>query len=153
MNHKVYLASGWFTSTQRERRDKILFTLEKELGFDVYSPERDALIEADATEEERQSGIDRNISEINKADFVFCITNEKDMGTIFEAGVAYANKVPIVYFAEGLDGPFNLMLAQSASIVCTSYEDVSDYFSDNELVEELVNSNGGIVIPYIGSIE
>ena len=153
MKAKVYLASGWFTPTQRERRDKVLDILENELGFETYSPERDALIAFDATEEERQSGINRNIKEIDNADFMFCITNEKDMGTIFEAGVAYEKKVPIVYFAEGLDGPFNLMLAQSASIVCTSYEDVTRYLGDEVIVDKLVHSEGDTVVPYTGNIE
>ena len=153
MSAKVYLASGWFTPTQRKRRDKVLDILENELGFEVYSPERDALIASNATNEERQSGINRNITEIDNADFMFCITNEKDMGTIFEAGVAYEKKVPIVYFAEGLDGPFNLMLAQSASIVCTEYKEISDYLSDDDTVDDLINSEGRTVIPYTGNIE
>ena len=152
MSAKVYLASGWFTSTQRERRDKVLEILEF-AGHEVYSPERDALIASDATEEERQSGIQRNIDEINKCDFTVCITNEKDMGTIFEAGVSYEKHVPIVYFAEGLDGPFNLMLAQSASVVSTSYEQLDDYMNDDELIEDIKKSNGGVVIPYEGHIE
>ena len=50
---RVYLASGWFTETQRERRDKVLEILEY-AGLDVYSPERDALVAVDASEEERQ---------------------------------------------------------------------------------------------------
>ena len=152
MSAKVYLASGWFTPTQRERRDKVLEILEF-AGHDVYSPERDALIEADATEEERQSGIQCNIDEISKCDFMVCITNEKDMGTIFEAGVSYEKHVPIVYFAEGLDGPFNLMLAQSASVVTTSYEQLEDYMNDDELIEDIKASNGGVVIPYEGYVE
>ena len=152
MSAKVYLASGWFTSTQRERRDKVLEILEF-AGHEVYSPERDALIASDATEEERQSGIQRNIDEINKCDFTVCITNEKDMGTIFEAGVSYEKHVPLVYFAEGLDGPFNLMLAQSASVVSTSYEQLDDYMNDDELIEDIKKSNGGVVIPYEGHIE
>ena len=149
---RVYLASGWFTETQRERRDKVLEILEY-AGLDVYSPERDALVAVDASEEERQSGIRRNIEEISNSDFMVCITNEKDMGTIFEAGVAYDKRVSIVYFAEGLDGPFNLMLAQSASVVTTSYEQLEDYMNDNELVQQISCACGKVVIPYVGYIE
>lgn len=152
MKVQVYLASGWFNPNQRRRRDQVLEILEN-AGLQVYSPERDALIESSASEEERQSGIRRNIDEISNADFMVCITNEKDMGTIFEAGVAYEKMVPIVYFAEGLDGPFNLMLAQSASVVTTSYGQLEDYMNDDELVEQIVNSEGKVVIPYTGNIE
>ena len=39
------------------------------------------------------------------------------MGTIWEAGVAYQSKKPIIYYAETLgDKPFNLMLAMTGKV-------------------------------------
>ena len=56
---------------------------------------------------------------------MFAVTNGKDMGTLFECGYAFANKIPLIYFAEGLDGQFNLMLARSAVAVFTDIKDVT----------------------------
>ena len=45
------------------------------------------------------------------------------------------------------------MLAQSASVVTSSYEQLEDYMNDDELIEDIKKSNGGVVIPYEGYIE
>ena len=56
-----------------------------------------------------------NLHHIETADFLIVNTRDKDIGTIWEAGYAYANEVPIVYFCAGLPegAKFNLMLARS----------------------------------------
>ena len=68
-------------------------------------------------------------------------TSYRDIGTIFEAGVAFQAGKPIVYFCEGLpDGAkFNLMLARSGVKVCTTIEQLEDYIDrSNEAGELLV---------------
>ena len=76
-----------------------------------------------------------NLSNIKSCDIIFVVTNGKDIGTIFEAGCAYglnqekvSHKIKIVYYCENLpDGmPFNLMLAQSADVVITKFEDLDN---------------------------
>ena len=70
-----------------------------------------------------------NLHHIKTADFLIVNTRDKDIGTIWEAGYAHANNVPIVYFCQGLPegAKFNLMLARSGVKVCTSFEQLEDY--------------------------
>ena len=76
-------------------------------------------------------------------------TRDKDIGTIWEAGFAYANNVPIIYFCQGLPpgAKFNLMLARSGVKVCTSYEELENYLDRCYDVEALLNE------PYSDAIE
>ena len=76
-------------------------------------------------------------------------TRDKDIGTIWEAGFAFANEVPIVYFCAGLPAgaKFNLMLARSGIKVCTSFEELEDYLDRCFEAETLINE------PYDQAIE
>ena len=64
---------------------------------------------------------------IRGVDFVVCNTRDKDLGTIFEAGFSYASNVPIIYYAEGLQGNFNLMLSRSGRAVATNVSELKDH--------------------------
>ena len=81
-------------------------------------------------------------SKFNPQDFLIVNTRDKDIGTIWEAGYAYAKNVPIVYFCQGLPegAKFNLMLARSGIKVCTTFEQLEDYLdrvhSTGYLIEE-----------------
>lgn len=134
---RVYLAGGWFSDEQMERLEWVRDEL-KRLGFDVFSPKDEALCPPDAKGDTRQMIFDGNLQGIKNASFVLAITNCKDMGTIFECGDAYANHVPIVYFAEGLNGPFNLMLAQSGVHVLTSRDQLTKDLQDNSILESIL---------------
>jgi nucleoside 2-deoxyribosyltransferase len=59
------------------------------------------------------------------------------MGTLFEAGYAYAKHVPIIYYWEHAnpDDKFNLMLAFSGVTVCSSEKEL------NEFLDLLVKEN------------
>ena len=53
------------------------------------------------------------------------VTDHKDIGTIFECGVAYLATTPIIYYAETLGNkPFNLMLAESGVAIVRSPEEL-----------------------------
>lgn len=120
---KVYIASGWFTPHQELARLEIKETLE-EAGIDHFSPKDDNL----AGEVDHPLALtcvfDTNVDEIEHCDLMIASTIGKDMGTLFECGVAYKAGIPIVYYAPGLKGNFNLMLAQSAHAVATSRTDL-----------------------------
>ena len=67
------------------------------------------------------------------------ITDEKDIGTIWEAGYAYGIGKEIVYYAETLgDNPFNVMLGKSGIGIFTKYNDFVEataadmFFNKNE---------------------
>ena len=90
-------------------------------------------------------------------EMIFAITDEKDMGTIWECGFVYGMRHAynknhdesfdplVVYYCETLgDGMFNLMLAQSGDIVLTKFEDL------NKLPELIAKGEG---LAYAGIVE
>lgn len=133
---KVYLASPWFNDEQFERCEWLRDTLI-DLGFNVFSPKDENLVIPDADLDWREQAFKGNINAINDCSFLIAITNGKDMGTIFECGHAYSIGKPIVYFAEGLNGQFNLMLAQSGKHVITSREQLVEDFKKVEFLNSL----------------
>jgi nucleoside 2-deoxyribosyltransferase len=143
---KVYLASGWFTPKALEEVEA-LENLLGDLGLDVASPRKIFICPPTASLQVQKDTFKGNVDHIRTADFVLCNTRDKDMGTIFEAGVAYNAGVPIVYFAQGLTGNFNLMLAQSGVKVTTSYEDLRDY------LQRSIAEGKPLFEPYYGHIE
>ena len=67
------------------------------------------------------------------------ITDEKDIGTIWEAGYAYGIGKEIVYYAETLgNNPFNVMLGKSGIGIFTNHNDLIEasktgsFFNKNE---------------------
>lgn len=111
---KVYIASPFFNEEQLERVQFIENKLT-ENNIEFFSPRSDTYVRPDSSSEERKKAFEDNIKAIAQSDFIIAVTDGKDVGTMFEAGYAYAKLVPIVYFAETLgDKPFNLMLAMSA---------------------------------------
>jgi len=113
---KVYVAAGWFTPDQEAARAQILHVL-RGAGVQVYSPKDDGLY---VKGDDPSKVFNTNLTEILKCDLVVASTEGKDMGTLFECGFAYSMRVPIVYYYLG-DGPFNLMLAASATEVVTRH--------------------------------
>lgn len=140
---KLYLASPFFNDEQVEREERIKKKL-RDLGITVLSPKEFCFCPPDASDELREKVFADNIQHINEADAIFAITNGKDMGTIFEAGYAYAINKPIIYFCEGLSGQFNLMLAQSGRIVLTD---------DSFTLENIQSALNGSRVKFEGEIE
>ena len=143
---KVYLASGWFTPKALEEVEA-LEVLLTDLGLNVASPRKIFICPPNAPLDVQKDTFKGNVEHIRTADFVLCNTRDKDMGTIFEAGVAYNANVPIVYFAQGLTGNFNLMLAQSGVKVTTSYEELREYLTRS------IEAGKPLFEPYYGRIE
>lgn len=125
---RIYIASPFFNEEQLRRVEEIKKILDKrEISY--FSPKDHNYINPDATAKEKTVGFNKNISEIAKCNLMIAVTNDKDAGTMFEAGFAFAIRVPIVYFWENDDKSksFNLMLAESSFSVITSYKDLLDY--------------------------
>jgi nucleoside 2-deoxyribosyltransferase len=127
---KIYLASGWFNPTQ----DAELTQLEKIFDdradhFELASPRRIFICPPNAPKEVQDETFNGNLHHIQTSDFLVVNTRDKDIGTIWEAGYAFAFNRPIVYFCAGLPSgaKFNLMLARSGIKVCTSFEELEDY--------------------------
>jgi len=157
---KVYFASPWFNATQAEREDRVKNKL-RELGFDVWSPKDNNSLSPITDPAIREKIFAANISGMEDCEMIFAITDEKDMGTIWECGFVYGMRHVetldmspslkrqagpiIVYYCETLgDGMFNLMLAQSGDIVITKFEDL------NKLPELIAKGEG---LAYAGIVE
>ena len=123
---KCYFASGWFSPNQLDtykKCEKILNSFSDK-NLKVFYPLAES--KDDQTNLDSKEGrlriFDRNVTGINDCDFIVISTEDKDMGSLFEAGVAYMKGVPIVYvnfhLPEG--GKFNLMLTESCIAIARS---------------------------------
>lgn len=130
---RCYFASPFFKETQIEREERLKALLRKN-GVDVYSPKEHGII-SDKTDQNDMTKIFlENTREIRTCDVVFAITDEKDMGTIWESGYAYGINKPVIYYCETLgDNPFNVMLAKSAIAVYVSYKELEVDFIETGL--------------------
>lgn len=123
--YDFYFASPFFRPDQVEREERLKAHL-RILGYRVFSPKESCHLESTAGTDKQSDVFSDNINAIKSSAAVFAITDTKDMGTIWEAGYAFASGKPVVYFAETLgNNQFNLMLAQSGRAVFTSQNDIS----------------------------
>ena len=139
---KIYLAAGWFNPAQAEELTRLEEICDSREWIDLASPRRIFVCPPNAPKETQDATFDGNLHHIKTADFLIVNTRDKDIGTICEAGFAYANEIPIVYFCAGLPpgAKFNLMLARSGIKVCTSFEELENYLDrcneSGRLIEE-----------------
>lgn len=134
-----YLASGWFNPTQDAeltRLEQILDTRSE--WVDLKSPRRIFVCPPNASQEVQDATYQGNLKHIRDADFIVVNTRDKDLGTIMECGYATAFDKHIIYFAQGLQGKFNLMLSRSGKKVCTSFEQLEDYLDRCKAAGEML---------------
>jgi nucleoside 2-deoxyribosyltransferase len=146
---KIYLAAGWFNQVQAEELTQLEEICDSKEWIDLASPRRIFVCPPGAPKETQDATFDGNLQHIKTADFLIVNTRDKDIGTIWEAGYAFANEVPIVYFCNGLPSgaKFNLMLARSGVKVCTSFDQLEDYLNR-------CNTDGSLLYePYDQEIE
>jgi len=127
---KIYLASGWFNKAQEEELTLLENVIDRRSEFfELASPRRIFVCPPDAPKEVQDETFEGNLHHIKTADFLIVNTRDKDIGTIWEAGYAFAFDKPIVYFCAGLPpgAKFNLMLARSGVKVCTDFRQLEDY--------------------------
>ena len=147
---KVYLASGWFNPTQAAELSKLEEVFDSRSSFfELASPRRIFICPPDAPKSVQDETFDGNLHHIKTADFLLVNTRDKDIGTIWEAGYAFAFDKPIIYFCAGLPegAKFNLMLARSGVKVCTSFEQLEEY------VDRVINTGELPFEPYDKDIE
>ena len=134
----VYIASPFFNPLQIQIVEDIKTALE-EIGVEYYSP-KDANLFENFKDMDPKVIFNENVVNILNRDTVVVVTDGKDVGTIFEAGFAFASNIPIVYV--WLDRPegakFNLMLSQSGRTVVGSIDELKQAFI-NSLPETTFN--------------
>ena len=143
--YDCYIASGWFNEAQAQDLENIKKVLT-ELKLTFFSPKDECKIDSSASIEKRNEVFNLNLTSINDCTILISNPRDKDMGTVFETGYAYANSIPILYYH---DQPkrFNLMLSQSGVAVSTSPEDLKG------VLKELFFNNSSYTRPYTGDIE
>lgn len=132
--HNVYIAAPFFNPDQITRVALVETLLEKH-GLTYFSPRKQSSIGPISDDSVRKAAFKMNIDGIEESDFLIAITDGKDMGTIFEAGHAYALRIPIIYiaFTIGKDGMFNLMLAESGRAACRTVEELESAILGKEI--------------------
>lgn len=143
---KIYFAGGWFTPEQEEQHTRIYNLLKH--SFDVFNPKLESLITPGCTDDFMSQTLKGNIEGIKNADIVVVLYDYRDTGTIWESGFAYANKKPIIYVAEHLNGkPFNLMLAKTGLYATTTDELLVKLNDDNSYIFKNIYND------YTGEVE
>jgi|SRR5699024_275095 len=128
--HSVYLASPFFTPEQLERVELVENMLE-EFGFSYFSPRKELVCPPDATDEVRKKTFKGNHDGILDAEMVIAITDGKDVGTIWEMGVAFEAGIPVIGVALTLGkAPFNLMLSESCYTTVRTPEELRDFLEN-----------------------
>jgi len=115
---RAYIAGPWFTPEQMELLEAVKTTVLKS-GVPYFSPKDENMYTPGET-----SAIDvllGNCNAIDSCNLLVVITNGKDVGTMWEAGYAFANDKPIIYVWIGREPgqKFNLMLAASGAVAYT----------------------------------
>ena len=114
---RVYVAAGWFSPNQIDTYDKMKKILDKyQDNLELFYPkEQSKDLQGDLfSPNTRKEIFERNLYGMVGADLVICSTEDKDAGSLFEAGFCFAVKRPIIYVNFHLgEAPFNLMLTES----------------------------------------
>lgn len=135
---RCYIASGWFNEKQTADLRDIKYALMN-LGVGYFSPKDECICPPNADLSTQTRIFQQNIDAIEECDFVIVNTRDKDMGSVFEAGVAFRAGKKIIYFCRGLRGSFNLMLSRSGIAVATDsrelVEHISSFMQDETYVQ------------------
>lgn len=130
----IYLASPFFSAEHVDRIERVEEVLFNQKDYKTFSPRKEIVLVPDSSEEDRNHAFNENVRNLDNCDLVVCITDGKDIGTIWEAGYAFGKGKKILYFCETLGGnPFNVMLAKSAYGIATSIEQLKEMFETGNL--------------------
>lgn len=143
---KAYIAAPWFTSEQMNLLELVKETVLK-TNINIFSPKDENMYTPGET-----SAIDvllGNCNAIESCDLVVAITNGKDVGTMWEAGYAFAIDKPIVYvWVDRLPGQkFNLMLAASGAVAYNMHELdglLNNFIDYGMFLDDRINRSGEI---------
>ena len=117
---RAYIAGPWFTDGQMVILENVIATVHK-AGMPYFSPKDENLYIPGETPLKVLQG---NIDAIEDCNLIVVLTDGKDVGTMWEAGYAFAKNKPILYvWLNRLpEQKFNLMLAASGAVAYTLNE-------------------------------
>jgi nucleoside deoxyribosyltransferase len=143
--YTVYCASGWFTPLQIQTYDKVHEILDTFNNLEIYYPKEQFQFKTNTqtSSSMRQKVFNDNIQAIERSDFIVCSTEDKDPGSIFEAGYAFSINKPIIYVCFSLGNkPLNLMLQETAIAVATDqhvFQQILDVISNDGIGSTKLN--------------
>jgi nucleoside 2-deoxyribosyltransferase len=110
---RIYLASPFFNKDQIAVVER-LETIIQNKGLDLISPRQSGLILKDMTAEDKVKYasiiFSTNLEDIEKADAIVAVIDDRDTGTIWEMGYGHARFKPIYSFTNK-DYGVNVMLS------------------------------------------
>jgi nucleoside 2-deoxyribosyltransferase len=91
--YDCYLAGPWFTDGQMARLEliKSILTIH---GVTFFSPKDENLFKPGMS---TKDVLNANLIAMDSSQFILAITDDKDVGTMFECGWAHALNIPILY--------------------------------------------------------
>ena len=127
----VYIAAPFFNDAQLRRVEHTKELLEK-LGINYFSPKDASMFMPGITTPEEV--FNTNVKALKTTNLLVCITDDKDTGTIFEAGYCSALNIPIIYLWTTAKGgqKFNIMLAAAGS-VCKTFNQLEMALEDIQI--------------------
>ena len=131
----VYAAGGFFNEKQLRTMELVESVLSEFPQFRIFKPRdgasaakklnRDIGAGKDPSRDTRHQVFRDNVDNIDNAALVVAVTDDRDVGTIFEIGYAYKGNVPIITFTNEGYGQ-NLMLAESVLAHCKGPEQLRE---------------------------
>jgi nucleoside 2-deoxyribosyltransferase len=128
---KIYLAGGWFSENMLKAITEMEEVLDS-LPIAYFNPRKANLAECDDNITKLDYIFKKNVEEIDNCNLVIASTVDKDMGTIWETGYAYAKNKPIIYYNPFMESreKFNLMLARSGLGICINKSELFDFLNN-----------------------
>lgn len=135
--NQIYLAGPFFNPKQLAIIENIKECIEI-LDLRYFSPKDESMFKQG---DDPKHILQLNCDAINDSDLVIVVTNDKDVGTIWEAGYAFAKGKQILYVWLDHDPKmkFNIMLAASGEVV-HSYETLSSQLYNYRLTSMLIKT-------------
>lgn len=122
--NKAYIAGPFFNATQHMIIELIKDTC-KQAEIQFFSPKDESMFQQG---DDPKVILDLNCKAIASSEFLIVVTDDKDIGTMWEAGFAYSLGKPIIYVWLGYkpEMKFNIMLAASGQAVVHNYKSLYD---------------------------
>ena len=134
--YDFYIAAPFFNEDQITRVSLVEAILEKN-NLTYFSPRKDSACENIHDEEVRKRVFELNCNSIKDSRKVIAITDGKDVGTMIEVGMAYADGIDVIGVAFTLkqDQLFNLMIAEACESVARNKEQLEDIIRNNAKIK------------------
>ena len=140
---KIYVAGPFFTEKQRQRDFEVRKALlgldfgsecdseENQVDIELYEPSSLGVISNESSNIEVLSMFSENIRGIKKSDIILVISDELDLGTVWEIGYSYAKR-KIIYsvFVDTVPDKINLMLSNVFDKTFLSIDEFVDFLTD-----------------------